>query len=593
MKRLSVVIILFGLLTLVTFRSEARVFVVTDTTDSTDITSLRGAVIAANQLGGHNTIILQGSNSPGKNRATTFHLTLSGALEDHAQTGDLDITKGTLTINGLRQDIVIDATGLGDRIFRVHPGARLLLKNLTLTGGHAPNAAFPGTVERGRGDGGAIFNAGILNVQKCVFTNNTSGDGVADGGLPLLSPADDGGAIYNSSNAVLVNCTIAQNHGGTGTNGSLGGNGGGIRNDGTCVLTLCKLTGNSSGMGGSAVGGFHGEGGTSGSGGGIYNSGTMQLSKCVVSGNICPRGVDGVTPAGDNGSSSYGGYGGSGGGIFNFGRLRINASAIYANRAGDGGDADGGIFGSGGGAGGEGGGILNQGILTVNDSTISSNFTGNGGNGGPGSDFPGIGGQSGNGGGVFNIATATFTGCTIVLNQTGNGGNGGNPTTATNSSGHQNLPGTGGWAGDGGGIYGLTPGVTIRNTLLALNTTGISGPGGYGGLGPDGSGSIASGGFNLIGIGFGSETNSDMVGTQDSPIDPLIGPLQMNGGPTPTHALLDGSPAIDQGKSFKMTQDQRGKHRRVDLPAVPNAAGGDGTDIGAFEISLPPPFQTH
>jgi hypothetical protein len=71
-----------------------------------------------------------------------------------------------------------------------------------------------------------------------------------------------------------------------------------------------------------------------------------------------------------------------------------------------------------------------------------------------------------------------------------------------------------------------------------------------------------------------------------SPItaDPLLGPLQDNGGPTQTMALLPGSPAIDGGSSFGLSTDQRGDPRPVDFSGIPNAAGGDGADIGAFEV---------
>src|SRR5262249_30318418 len=54
------------------------------------------------------------------------------------------------------------------------------------------------------------------------------------------------------------------------------------------------------------------------------------------------------------------------------------------------------------------------------------------------------------------------------------------------------------------------------------------------------------------------------------------------GGPTPTIALRSGSPAIDRGNSFGLTNDQRGFARTIDDPSVANAAGG--TDVGAFEV---------
>ena len=73
----------------------------------------------------------------------------------------------------------------------------------------------------------------------------------------------------------------------------------------------------------------------------------------------------------------------------------------------------------------------------------------------------------------------------------------------------------------------------------------------------------------------------------DFPLDPGIGPLQNNGGPTFTHALLTGSPAIDKGRSPGVTTDQRGRSRTYDFSAITNAIGGDNTDIGAFEVNPP------
>jgi hypothetical protein len=66
--------------------------------------------------------------------------------------------------------------------------------------------------------------------------------------------------------------------------------------------------------------------------------------------------------------------------------------------------------------------------------------------------------------------------------------------------------------------------------------------------------------------------------------DPRLGPLQNNGGPTQTYALLPGSSAIDQGWNFGLTTDQRRLPRPVDDPSIPNVSGGNGTDIGAFEV---------
>ena len=69
--------------------------------------------------------------------------------------------------------------------------------------------------------------------------------------------------------------------------------------------------------------------------------------------------------------------------------------------------------------------------------------------------------------------------------------------------------------------------------------------------------------------------------------DPLLGPLQDNGGPTSTHALLPGSPAIDKGNT-NLTTDQRGAPRFFDDPNSANG-GGNNSDIGAFEFQGVPP----
>ena len=64
----------------------------------------------------------------------------------------------------------------------------------------------------------------------------------------------------------------------------------------------------------------------------------------------------------------------------------------------------------------------------------------------------------------------------------------------------------------------------------------------------------------------------------------MLGPLQDNSGPTPTMALLSGSPAIDKGGSGGPATDQRGRTRPYDFSSVVNASGGDSSDIGAFEV---------
>src|SRR5207244_433024 len=97
-----------------------------------------------------------------------------------------------------------------------------------------------------------------------------------------------------------------------------------------------------------------------------------------------------------------------------------------------------------------------------------------------------------------------------------------------------------------------------------------------------GNRSITSDGYNLVSDSGGGDFTSagDQINTNPQ-LDPMG--LQDNGGLTPTVALVYGSPAIDQGVSFGLTTDQRGVARPFEDPNIPNASGGDGSDIGAYE----------
>jgi hypothetical protein len=91
--------------------------------------------------------------------------------------------------------------------------------------------------------------------------------------------------------------------------------------------------------------------------------------------------------------------------------------------------------------------------------------------------------------------------------------------------------------------------------------------------------------FNI----FGSNKNANVVGFSPGPTDiiptvpseNILGPLQNNGGPTPTHALVKGSPAIDAVRNHRNCPDtdQRGMRR----------SQGKGCDIGAVEYVVKKP----
>ncbi len=642
-------------------QTEARVYFISNTNDTTGVASLRGAVIDANRNGGHNRIILgQEQRHGGRHRQPsqwTYGLTIPGSNEDAALTGDLDITRGNLEIVGTGPDVTIDAAGLGDRVFHVLPGAHVRLEGLTLSRGLGTQA------------GGAIYNAGELQIERCVITNNSGGSsgwGVDTGG--------PGGGIYNTGRMTLRYSVVTGNSSGWGS----GGNGGGIFNAGKLGIYHSRITNNSGGFDGWALDGgggiynaaeltlshslvagntarqnwagcagggivntgtakleqsvvtansaapglgYFGTGFDGGSGGGIYSSGLMTVEDCLVSNNFSGQGGDGNLPGGVitlSAPAGPGGSGGSGAGIFNAGQMLLKRSTVAGNTSGNGGAGGNAYYGTGGngGEGGSGGGIFSLGTLNMESCTISSNRCGSGGNGGSGGALNGTGGAGGSGGGAYNGGGLELTSCTVVLNESGNGGNG--ASGSISYSDPVPPPPAGGQGGNGGGIMnGATNAqVVMRNTLTAFNLAGVGGAGGTNtsdnwppvitgvgssgseGSDPDLAGPFISEGYNLIGIAndataLASLPNADQVGSIVLPINPLIGPLQMNGGFTPTHALLPASPAIDQGNSFGIHWDQRGAHRPHDCRPLPNAPGSDGSDIGAFELGPPQLRERH
>lgn len=284
-----------------------------------------------------------------------------------------------------------------------------------------------------------------------------------------------------------------------------------------------------------------------------------------------------------NGTNSFaangpGGAGASGGGIFNSGALSLTNCALVSNSSGGGGagfppvNPTSGVTGTRGGAAGNGGAIFNQGTLRLSGCTVSGNVAGAGGLGGFGnfSTFVGgTGGLGGSGAGIYNTAAASATlfNCTFSGNSAGAGGDGGYAGLGQNN----NPGGIDGDGGDGGsGANTNTPAQACDNTIIALNSAVSA---------PDVFGAFSSSGHNLIGktdgsIGFGAA--SGILGTIAAPINPLLGPLQLNGGETATLALLPGSPAIETGDDSLAGADQRGFPR-------PNAAH---VDIGAYELDI-------
>jgi CSLREA domain-containing protein len=223
----------------------------------------------------------------------------------------------------------------------------------------------------------------------------------------------------------------------------------------------------------------------------------------------------------------------------------------------------------------DGGGIYNNGILNVTNSTLSGNF-------------------GGTGGGIVNHGTLNITNSTISGNQATSGGGVANLSGTVNLT-NSTVTGNSVSGGPGGGLYSAAGTFNVKSSLIAMNTSSATS------VGLDVDGSFVSAGFNLIGKrdrGFGFTAATDQTGTVASPLDPKLDPngLQNNGGPTKTIGLLFGSPAIDKGTSASLTTgnlttDQRGTgfKRAFDDTSIANAAGGDGTDIGAFEVQTAAP----
>lgn len=288
-------------------------------------------------------------------------------------------------------------------------------------------------------------------------------------------------------------------------------------------------------------------------GGGIYNDhGTVTITDCVISGNFGPgagiyndgntSGTASLTITNSTISGNNSNFNG-GGGIFNTAHFGGNASVSIANSTISDNVSE------------DGGAIMNNAnggttLMTITNSTISGNTA---------TRF---------GGGFRNEGGLVLTNVTVTNNR-------------GNSDGDV--------SGQGGGIFlqGLTQPI-LKNTIIAGNVQG-AGPG----TTPNDIDQccvdpISS--FNLIGIGGSGGlvdgVNSNQVGIADA----RLGPLQNNGGPVFTHGFNNSnglSPAIDKGSAFGSTFDARGLPRTVDLPSIPNATGGDGSDIGAYELQAP------
>jgi hypothetical protein len=279
-------------------------------------------------------------------------------------------------------------------------------------------------------------------------------------------------------------------------------------------------------------------------GGSSFNSRIFQVFTATVQ-------ISGVTiQNGNSGSSSGGGLRNEAGG-----QTTLTNVAVVSNTTSS-----------------TGGGLLNSGVLTLTNGVVLSNTA------------DAAGGGMRNAGGTLTLMNLTVSGNAAKsggggIRNTGGGTATLNNVTVTRNTADSDANGS----GDGGGISRTSGTFTVMNTLIGGNFDKSAGT-----KHPDCSGTLVSQGYNLVGNNTGCNlppTTGDLIGIQSNPIDPLLGPLQNNGGPTLTHALHPGSPAIDSGS-----------------PATPGTGGGacEATDqrnvsrpqgpvcdIGAYEARVP------
>ncbi len=498
--------------------------VVTTTSDSIasdGLCSLREAIIAANTDSafngcpagsGNDTIMID----PALSTPTIFLLTLTGAGEDSGLTGDLDITGSivnTLAITGADLDnTIIDGNGT-DRVLDIQPGARATISGVTIRNG---NPGFGND-----GGGIALRTTGRLTLDNSrVFTNTAaSGGGVhVLGGLTLNNSAIEanyGGGVHNNGGLLDFNNAqvISNTHGY------------GVHNEGQGFLLF---------DGGTVSGNREG---------GILNDSSdatltnLNIIYNTTGGGVHNKALSAQSP-GDmtlSNSSIMSNTNDTGGGLLNNGPgtdAIVENSRFSFNTATPG----------------NGGGIKNGGTLILKNSLLDHNQARSGGgidNGGFSLDMTNVTISNNmvddNGGGLHNRTSASLENVTVI----------GNSASGMDT---------------GGNIYvdGDSAQLSLRNSIVA-----------YAGAGGNCVNNM--GALNSLGHNLDSETSCGFTAAGDiSSSDPMLGPLQDNGGPTFTHALLPGSPAIDNGDDNNCpTNDQRGISRPQ----------GGGCDIGAYEFA--------
>jgi hemolysin type calcium-binding protein len=545
----------------------ADTYTVTNTNDPGP-GSLRQAIAQANAHPGFDSIVF----TPG----------LRGTIE--LTQGELSVQSG-MEIRGPGPSDLAVSGGRRTRVLNVsrQPQGNAIISGLTITQGfvHADDGGDAGDAGAS-GTGGGILNQGSLSLTNVQVTGNRiEGGNGANGTSNPFGPHSGGpggnafgGGIFSNGSLDIRNSEVAGNvavggfggdaprratlHAGEGGSGW----GGGIRSEGRLTVTNSRIDGNTAagGEGGNdQYEDSRGRRGGEGNGAGLSVGGTTAVGD--------PVRLTGVTVDGNRAQGGPGPYGGwaYGAGIridLN-GALEMTDSTVSGNRAigGDGNNPEPRPQHV------QGGGILNRvGSLTIENSTVSGNSV-KGGN--RHNEFSTIAG-----GGIGNLENAflALTNSTISGNSAEVGGGIDNRDGGTNAvltadtlaKNEGTSPGSGANFANSGGAKAL-----VETTIVAE---------------PRGSASCANPSARSFGYNLDQDGSCGLAqGTDLRNVNPQLEDLKQNGGPTKTQAIPRSSPALDQGKSEGLRTDQRGMKRPVSFGIV-RPPGGDGADIGAFEL---------
>jgi predicted outer membrane repeat protein len=314
-----------------------------------------------------------------------------------------------------------------------------------------------------------------------------------------------------------------------------------------------------------------GGGGLDSSGGGVFNSGSLTLGSCVIQNNVA--------------ESLSGTILGRGGGIYNEGSLTMFDSTVTDNA----------------GVNSIGGGIQSKGSLTL----VNTSFVGNFGELGGAVYAAGVStveaslfsnNRARRGAAIYGNASLLIERSSLVSNNAALGG----AIYANDAVSVRNSTIAGNTSDKGGGIYASSVSVNLDNTTIANNTASFGGGlhvfsgttltinrstisgnqvTGGSGSGIEGTVDVMRNAIVAGNIGSPTQINGAVVSGDYNIVggDAKLGPLQDNGGPTLTLALLPGSPAIDAGDNTNAPPwDQRGEG----FPRIVNGR----IDIGAFEV---------